>query len=106
MGTSVAQTFTFTSSPPVVFDAFHMALASIATVQQIDAGRQYMDGTVGWSAWSWGERIQVWVRPGSPETSVTVESKCRLRTQFIDWGRNRRNVDRLLKTATDLLPAG
>ena len=38
--------------------------------------------------WSWGEHVRVTVRDGV----VDVESRCALPTQFIDWGRNARNV--------------
>lgn len=106
MGVAVTQSSRFTSSPPAVFDAAHKALASIATVQQVDAEGQYVAGAIGWSLWSWGEDIQVWVKPGSPGTVLTVESRSRATTAVFDWGRNRRNVDRLLKAAKELLPAG
>jgi hypothetical protein len=88
-----------------VFDAVHKALASMATVQQVDAEGQYVAGAIGASLWSWGERIQVWVKPGSPGTVLTIESRSPPMA-FIDWGRNRRNVDRLLKAAKELLQAG
>ena len=72
----------------------------MATVRHVDAEHLYLAGTAGVSVFSWGERIQVWVTSGSPETMVTVESRCKLPMQLVDWGRNCRNVNRLLKAAT------
>ena len=106
MGASVTHTSSFAFTPPAVFDAMYRALASMATVRQVDAERLYVAGTAGVSVASWGERIQVWVTPGSPETIVTVESRCKLPMQLVDWGRNRRNVNRLLKAANVLLSSG
>lgn len=103
MGASATRTSSFTCTPPAVFDAIQNALASIATVQQVDAERLYVAATVKPSMSSWGERIQVWVKPESLGTQVTVESRCRLGTQVIDWGRNRRNVNRLLKATSERL---
>ena len=105
MGAAVTRTSTFTSSPAAVFDAVHKALASISVVQEVDAEGQYAAGAIGWSMRSWGERIQIWVEPAPPGTILTVESRCKVRTQVIDWGRNRSNVDRLLETVKELLPA-
>jgi uncharacterized protein (DUF1499 family) len=106
MGASVTRTSSFTFTPPAVFGAVHKALASIATVQQVDAERLYVAATRKASLSSWGERIQVWVKPESVGTLVTVESRCRLGTQVIDWGRNRRNVNQLLKATSERLQRG
>jgi hypothetical protein len=106
VGAAVTRTSSFTSSPAAVFDAVYKALASIATVQQVDPAGHYAAGAIGWSMRSWGERIQIWVQPAPPGTLLTVESRCKVWTQVIDWGRNGSNVDRLLKTVKELLPAG
>jgi hypothetical protein len=42
---------------------------------------------------SWGENITVTV--GTDGTTEIV-SECRFPTQFVDWGKNRANVTRLL----------
>lgn len=49
-------------------------------------------GSTGMSLSSWGERIVIRWTSG---TTVHVRSECVLPTQCIDWGRNRRNVERL-----------
>lgn len=52
-----------------------------------------IQGTVSMSMWSWGERISVRILN---EQQVEVRSASALATQFIDWGRNRKNVEQLL----------
>ena len=42
---------------------------------------------------SWGERVRI---DFLPDGSISVTSKCALVTQCFDWGKNRRNVERLL----------
>ncbi len=39
--------------------------------------------------WSWGELVAIQIGDGF----VDVLSRCRAPTQFIDWGRNQRNVE-------------
>jgi hypothetical protein len=48
---------------------------------------------VGISFWSWGEKISIEIDPGG---AVWIESRCRLPTQCLDWGKNQRNVDAFL----------
>lgn len=53
---------------------------------------------VGVSFWSWGEKITVDI---DGESTIWVESKCRLPTQCIDWGKNRRNVNAFFELANE-----
>ncbi len=47
---------------------------------------------VGANLWSWGEAVTV-VRLG--DGRLSVESRCRMPLQIMDWGKNRQNVERL-----------
>ncbi|MBK8205505.1 MAG: hypothetical protein IPK87_01805 [Planctomycetes bacterium] len=49
----------------------------------------------GMSFWSWGETVIV---EPQPDNTVRVHSSCALVTQFLDFGRNRRNVEKLAET--------
>jgi hypothetical protein len=49
---------------------------------------------VGVNFWSWGEQVSVEI---DREGTVQIESRCRLPTQCLDWGKNQRNVDAFLK---------
>jgi len=47
---------------------------------------------------SWGEDISIVVSFVDPNTvSISVLSECSLPTQIIDWGKNRRNVDKIFQ---------
>jgi len=60
---------------------------------------QGIEASVPTSIWSWGERISVTVQP---DGRGLVRSASALPTQFIDWGRNRKNVELLLKTMDNI----
>ena len=42
--------------------------------------------------WSWGEDIVVRFEEKAAETLVWFTSSCKLATQFIDWGKNKKNA--------------
>jgi hypothetical protein len=89
---------------PAVFDAMHSALSSMARVERVDVNASHLVGRAPVNIWSLGERIEVWIGAQPEGSVVTVESRCRLKTQFIDWGRNHRNIKRLQRAAEALLP--
>ncbi len=52
------------------------------------SGRRFV-AEIGVSVWSWGEKVNVKI---DCDGTIWFESKCRLPTQCIDWGKNQRNV--------------
>lgn len=48
------------------------------------------------SFFSWGEIITIELSKFSSLTEVTISSRCRLATQIVDWGKNRRNVQSIV----------
>ena len=48
---------------------------------------------VPFNGFSWGEELKVTFYPGK----LILHSQCRLVTQCLDWGKNRRNCAKLLK---------
>jgi hypothetical protein len=52
--------------------------------------------------WSWGENINVGI---DSDGTVWVESSCKLPTQCLDWGKNRRNVTAFLGHVSRFLEA-
>ncbi len=42
--------------------------------------------------WSWGEDIEVRFQENEAGTLVWFTSSCKLATQFIDWGKNKKNA--------------
>jgi len=86
---------TFAASPDAV-------LAAAADVIERDfqvrasPGPGGVSGSTGMSLLSWGENLSVTVDSAGPQgTSVTVRSASAIPFQFVDYGRNRRNVERL-----------
>ena len=49
---------------------------------------------VGWTVWSWGEKIIIDL---SKHENVTIRSKCIFPLQCIDYGKNKENVELLIK---------
>lgn len=54
---------------------------------------------------SWGEDITVTLHPiEEGKTSVVIRSECALPTQVIDWGKNKENVNAMLRHLDTFLP--
>lgn len=49
------------------------------------------------SLWSWSENIEVRIQD---DGHVKVKSECSLPSQFIDWGKNKRNVKQIFESLT------
>jgi hypothetical protein len=57
-------------------------------------GPASLNVSVSVNFWSWGEQMTVHARK---DGTLEVRSQCRLPTQCIDWGKNRRNVNTFLE---------
>jgi hypothetical protein len=106
LGRQYSRTATFNAGPEVV-------LACVADVFMRDwrippeRGPRGVTATTGWSFGSWGENVTVSVDDVGPMgTAVTVRSKLVWPLTFIDWGRNRRNVDKLIAQVGGRLAPG
>jgi hypothetical protein len=55
---------------------------------------------IGISLSSWGEIVEI---DYSNKGYIDIRSKCSLRTQCIDWGKNRRNVEKFILRLEDKL---
>jgi hypothetical protein len=53
---------------------------------------------------SWGETVEAWISHGPQGAVVRLRSKCALPTQVIDWGKNRKNVERIVEALRLLVP--
>ena len=65
-------------------------------------GRKW-NAHVGWNWRSWGERVTVEV---DGVERLVLRSRCNLKTQCIDWGKNRRNIHRLRSIIESFALAG
>jgi hypothetical protein len=95
----------FDADAGTVFDAFAAAVAALrARVERQDRDAGLLEARTRMGMRSWGERLTVEVTRGSGgRTHVAVSSK--LRAQLVDWGKNRENVDRIMRAASAALPA-
>ena len=83
--------------PSAVLDFFHRSpVIDRFRVRGVDSTgwRVYLGR--GMNLWSWGERITVCIMDNQDgNTLLDIESEAAMPLQFIDWGVNRANVDRL-----------
>ena len=106
MARKYSTTVTLNASPDAV-------LAAAADVLQRDFRVRVspvpggLRGSIGASLLSWGEKLSVSVDSAGPEgTSVTVRSASAMPLQLIDYGKNRRNVQKLAGQLSERLAAG
>ena len=94
------------------FDAGHQALIDAVDAALVDIGirnaRWSSDATMvkastGMNLWSWGENLTIYVDAAG---NVDVQSQCSFPLQLIDWGKNRRNCNRLLDAVEQRLEYG
>lgn len=95
--------FTLNARIPFLTDKIRNASASGLGMKLKDEG-PYGNGGVcfrlkhGVSFTSWGENITIILSPlGMDQTSVMIRSECALPTQIIDYGKNKQNVEKLIR---------
>lgn len=88
--------------PDVALKALHDAVCSLAKPETVEVDGWVVRGRVGVSARSWGDLVTGTVLTGPGGTRVTVESKSRLPTQIVDWGKHRKNVKEILSRLSAL----
>jgi hypothetical protein len=60
-------------------------------IKNIDRGQGIIDAKSRLNIWSWTEEIVIEVHESG---SIYMESRCYIPTQVVDWGKNRKNVER------------
>ena len=65
------------------------ALAILGWSSEVLSGGEFL-AAIPFSGWSWGEKLKVGILPGGV---LQVESKCVYVGQWIDFGKNRSNVE-------------
>lgn len=87
--------------PPeqVAAQAMHV-LRTLPRIGSLSGPGPLITATVGVSMASWGEKIEIRLAHGQGGTVATVTSSSAMPTQFIDWGRNRKNVATIIAGLT------
>ncbi len=75
-----------------------------AGIKAVKWGGGYLRGITktGWR--SWGENVEAWISQGPEGAAIQLRSECSLPTQVIDWGKNRKNVERIVGALRQLVP--
>lgn len=97
----------FDAAPPVVFQAFIRAMEAVPRmgVVRSDHATGVIEATTKMSWMSWGENVRVNLQESDPgRTRASVSSS--LKMQLVDWGRNKRNVERLFGAVLAELRSG
>lgn len=75
-----------------------------AGLTSVSGGAGEMRGTVPTSMSSWGERVVATIAFGQHGATVRLRSESLLPTTLIDFGRNRKNVEKVLAALRPLAP--
>ena len=103
MASSYQATFQVAGHPQAVEQAVYHALVA-AGLTSVHGGGGVVYGSVPISWTSWGENVTAVVGFGPAGALVTVESRCALPTQLVDWGKNRKNVEQIVQHLRALVP--
>jgi carbon monoxide dehydrogenase subunit G len=71
------------------------SVTRVASNRSVQVDGPSVSATVRVSIWSWGERIEGRVEATDSGSRVQVSSTCR--AQLFDWGKNRRNVEDIMR---------
>lgn len=96
-------TFEVTAPPQVVEGAIYQAFVA-AGLTAVRGGGGTMYGSVPTSWLTWGHTVTATVGFGPSGALVTVRSESALPTQVIDFGANRKNVERVVAQLRTMVP--
>lgn len=89
---------------PVVLDACAQVLANTGfKVNTVDPTRGMIFAVRGMSLWSYGENVTVQVGQVAADAPCELQIRSALAFGLVDWGRNRKNVEKVLGTLTAFL---
>ena len=92
-------------------EAFERCLRALTelnggTIIAADADTGGIEARTGISWQSFGEVVEVEIEPGVEGTRLRVRSAPRLKTTLVDYGKNRQNVDRVMRAVGGAGTAG
>lgn len=102
---SEAQEATFAGGRDDVFDAMMSALPSAGMkIKSSDRAAGYIEASTGMSLASWGEKIRIELdERGEGQTTASISSGNK--AQLVSWGKNKRNVDKIVTATSEALAA-
>ena len=103
MARATEETRAFQGSYDAVFNAVCWAAqANGWTVVRADPSAGWVYVSAGMSALSWGEDAEIGVAPAG-SGAVTVAVRFKLKFGLVDWGKTKKNVDRLFGSVDQVL---
>ena len=70
----------------------------------VNGGAGQLRGATTVSLMSWGENLEAWISHGPRGAVVRLRSECSMPTAFIDLGKNRKNLERVVEALRQLAP--
>lgn len=89
--------------PPQVEGAVFHAFTA-AGLTGVRGGGGTMHGRVALNLWTWGETLSATIGFGPRGATVMVRSECAMPIQLFDWGKNRKNVERVIAALRTMVP--
>jgi hypothetical protein len=89
---------------PVVLDAIARVLPPAGfKVNTVDPARGMVFAVRSTSLWSWGENVTIQVGQAGPTQPSEARIDSALVFGLVDWGRNRKNVDKIVEALEGFL---
>lgn len=70
-----------------------------------DPATKIYTGNTGMNLASYGEDLMIAVMPTVKGSAVRIRSECSMATQVVDWGKNKKNIERFAQELSRLLGA-
>jgi len=70
-----------------------------------DPATKIFTASTGMNLTSYGEDLMIAITPTVKGSAVRIRSECSLATQLVDWGKNKKNIDRFAQELGRLLGA-
>jgi len=100
------QQITLPVDPKHVWDQAHVILGSVFNARPGVGPSGELRASTSMSGMSWGEDITIAVSPAPGGCSVYVASELNFKFQLVDWGVNRKNVEKIIAGLTGPLHRG
>ena len=96
MGKNYEQQITVPIAPEHVAQRAAEVLAAIPKAGNVSLIPPVVRGDIGVGMMSWGEKVTITVAEAPGGSSVHIHSKCSFPLQLVDYGKNRKNVEKII----------
>lgn len=100
MAKNYEQQITVPVEPEQVAQRAHQVVSTLPKISGVFLNPPVVTGTIGMGMMSWGEKITVRIAEAPGGSSVHIRSECTFPLQWIDYGKNRKNVEHIVAGLT------